>query len=68
MGWDFLSNGGKDVWRSNSLVSSFFSAPYSGLGSVKSETGAASFHNLVFRGRGNRCAVRIFYYSHCIHN
>ena len=40
---------GKDVWRSNSLVSSFFSAPYSGLGSVKSGTGAASFHNLVLR-------------------
>ena len=40
---------GKDVWRSNSSVSSFFSAPYSGLGSVKSGTGAASFHNFVLR-------------------
>ena len=39
----------KDVWRSNSLVFSFFSVPYSGLGSIKSGTGAASFHNLVLR-------------------
>ena len=39
----------KDVWRSNSLLSSFFSASYSGLGSVRSGTGAASFHNLVLR-------------------
>ena len=31
--------------------SSFFSVPYSGLGSVKSGTGAASFHNLVLRDR-----------------
>ena len=28
---------------------SFFYVPYSGLGSVKSGTGAASFHNLVLR-------------------
>ena len=32
-----------------SLAFSFFSVPYSGLGSVKSGTGAASFHNLVLR-------------------
>ena len=29
------------------MVFSFFSVPYSGLGSVKSGTEAASFHNLV---------------------
>ena len=40
----------KDVWRSRSLVFSFFSVPYYlGLGSVMSGTGAASFHNLVLR-------------------
>ena len=39
----------KDVWRSTSLVFSFFSVPYLGLGSVMSGTGAASFHNLVPR-------------------
>ena len=39
----------KDVWKSNPLVFSFFSVPYSGLGSIKSGTGAASFHNLVLR-------------------
>ena len=39
----------KDVWRSSSLVFSFFSVPYLGLGSVMSGTGAASFHNLVLR-------------------
>ena len=39
----------KDVWRSSSLVFSFFSAPYLGLGSVMSGTGAASFDNLVLR-------------------
>ena len=37
----------KDVWRSNSFVFSFLSVPFSGLGSVKSGKGAASFHNLV---------------------
>ena len=40
---------GKDVWRSNSLVFSFFSVPDWGLGSVKSGTGAASVHNLALR-------------------
>ena len=39
----------KDVWTSNSLAFSFFSVLYFGLGSVKSGTGAASFHNLVLR-------------------
>ena len=39
----------KDVWRSNSLVFSFFSVPYSGLDRVKFGTGPASFHNLVLR-------------------
>ena len=39
----------KDVWRSDSLVFSFFSVPYSGLGSIKCGTEAASFHNLVLR-------------------
>ena len=39
----------KDIWRSTSLVFSFFSVPYLGLGSVMSGTGAASFHNLVPR-------------------
>ena len=37
----------KDVWRSSSLVFSFLSVPYLGLGSVMSGTGAACFHNLV---------------------
>ena len=41
----------KDVWRSSSLVFSFFSAPYLGVGSVMSGTGAASFHNLLPRDR-----------------
>ena len=39
----------KDVWRSSSLVISLSSVPHLGLGSVMSETGAASFHNLVLR-------------------
>ena len=39
----------KDVWRSSSSVFWFLSVPYPGLGSVTSETGAASFHNLVPR-------------------
>ena len=39
----------KDVWRSSASVFSFFSVPHLGLGSVMSETGAASFHNLVLR-------------------
>ena len=34
----------KDVWRSSSLVFSFFSVPYLGLSSVMSEIGVASFH------------------------
>ena len=37
----------KDVWRSSSLVFSFFSVPYLGLGSIMPGTGAASVHNLV---------------------
>ena len=36
-------------WRSKSLHFMFFSVPYSGLGSVKSGTGAESFHTLVLR-------------------
>ena len=39
----------KDVWRSSASGFSFFSVPHLGLGSVMSETGAASFHNLVLR-------------------
>ena len=41
--------GNKDVWRSSFSVFWFVSVPYPGLGSVTSETGAASFHNLVPR-------------------
>ena len=41
----------KDVWRSSSLVFSFFSVPYLGLGSTMSGTGAASVHKLVSHDR-----------------
>ncbi|XP_044173494.1 uncharacterized protein LOC114977220 [Acropora millepora] len=43
----------KDVWRSSSSVFWILSVPYPGLGSVTSETGAASFHSLVPRDECN---------------
>ena len=44
--WNCLNSFVRDC---SSLVFSFFSVPYLGLGSVMSGTGAASFHNLILR-------------------